>query len=87
MDDEQEKRGRGAWVRIAGALVGVMLYVLSTGPVTFLIYNGYMPHSLYPLTETLYAPLDGLAEFSDTFAFLIDEYTGFFRYPTRPPTR
>jgi hypothetical protein len=64
MEDKATKRGGGAavvLVLVAVLVVLPILYVLSLGPIVYLVGNGAISPSLYPAVATVYWPLDWIA--------------------------
>jgi hypothetical protein len=82
MDDKPTKRGGGAavvLVLIAVLIVLPMLYVLSTGPMVWMVHNGLISTSLVPILSVIYAPLEWVAHNVPVIGPAIENYVSWWR--------
>jgi hypothetical protein len=56
------KRGGITMLLVVAALLALVLYPLSIGPVEWLGRQGYIPEAMLPIVKLIYTPLIWLAE-------------------------
>lgn len=77
MDDKPIKRGGGtAVVLVLVALLVVlpMLYVLSVGPVVWMVHSGFISQTMLPVIGAIYAPLEWVAQNVPVVGPALDRY-------------
>ena len=77
-------RTKRFWVMVF--VVWPIVYVLSTGPINWLLATGMLSHSsrLLRWTKIAYWPFSFLYNSSDTFRAILGPYTDFWRDLARP---
>lgn len=75
--DDRKKQSPWPWI-VAGVVMLLVLYVLSTGPVVWLSSNGHLPEEVERVLVFLYIPLEWLQVNSVTANDLLNWYWAFW---------
>ncbi len=86
MNDDKKKPGVAFWASVV--VVGLLLYVLSSGPIMWLVVRNYLPDRAVSTCESIYRPMIWLVEDGpEPIGSAIVWYAAFWLPPWQPDTQ